>query len=190
MPGDLGLHRLAGLLLALNFAVLFATLPFYRSFGFVLDWSTFVPTLAAIGFASIGWFAHRSTPGRASEWPVAETFVAFGLIALLFSVVTPAQYLAVALNRPLADPWLAKVDALMGISVPEAVAWTRGHPALVAILVVAYYSLALQFIAPLVILGLYYRDRDALWEYAFNFHVCLIITLIGLVIFPAMCAFS
>ena len=27
-------------------------------------------------------------------------------------------------------------------------------------------------------------------EYAFNFHVCLIVTLIGLALFPAMCAFS
>ena len=187
---DLGLHRLAGLLLALNCGVLVATVPFYRSFGLVLDWGTFVPTVAAIGFAAIGWFAHRSTPGRPSEWPIAESFVAFSLIALLFSVVTPAQYLAVALNRPLADPWLARLDALMGISVPDAVAWTRVHPRLVTILVIAYYSLALQFIAPLVILGLCYRDRDALWEYTFNFHVCLIITLIGLVFFPAMCAFS
>ena len=189
-PGDLGLHRLAGLLLALNCAVLVATVPFYRSFGLVLDWATFVPTLAAIGFAAIGWLAHRSTPGRPSEWPIAESFVAFSLIALLFSVVTPAQYLAVALNRPLADPWLARLDALMGISVPDAVWWTRAHPRLVTVLVIAYYSLALQFIAPLVVLGLYHRDRDALWEYTFNFHVCLILTLIGLVFFPAMCAFS
>lgn len=187
---DLGLHELALLLLALNGAVLIATVPFYGSFGLLIDWASFVPSLTAIGFAVIGWWAHRSTPGRASEWPIAETFVAFSLIALLFSVVTPAQYLAVALNRPLADPWLARADAFLGISVPDAVAWTSAHPKLVSILVLSYYSLAPQFIAPMVLLGLYYRDRDALWEYAFNFHVCLILTLIGLALFPAMCAFS
>ena len=187
---DLGLHELALLLLALNGAVLIATVPFYRSFGLLLDWATFAPSLIAIGFAGIGWLAHRSTPGRASEWTTAETFVAFSLFALLFSVVTPAQYLAVAMNRPLADPWLARADAALGISVPDVVAWTSAHPRLVSILVVSYYSLAVQFIAAIVLLGLYYRDRDALWEYVFNFHVCLILTLIGLALFPAMCAFS
>jgi len=187
---DLGLHKLALLLLGLNVAVLIATVPFYGSFGLVIDWSTFVPSLMAVGFAAIGWLAHRSTPGRPSEWPIAETFVAFSLIALLFSVVTPAQYLAVALNQPLADPWLARADAFLRISVPDAVAWTSTHPQLVSILVFSYYSLAPQFIAPMVVLGLYYRDRDALWEYVFNFHVCLILTLIGLALFPAMCAFS
>jgi hypothetical protein len=188
--GDLGLHRLAALLLGLNAAVVIATMPFYRSAGLAIDWTTFGPSAAAIGFAAICWYAHRSTPGRPSEWPIAETFVAFVLIALLFSVVTPAQYLAVALNRPLADPWLARADAFLGISVPGAVAWTKTHPLLVSVLAASYYSLAPQFIAPIAILGLYRRDRDALWEYIFNFHVCLILTLIGLVLFPAMCAFS
>ncbi len=94
------------------------------------------------------------------------------------------------MNRPLADPWLARADAWLGISVPAAVAWTAAHPALVFLLRVSYYSLAPQFIAPIAILGLYYRDRDALWEYIFHFHICLVLTLIGLVLFPAMCAFS
>ena len=189
-PADLGLHRLAGLLLALNVAVVAATLPFYRSFGLVLEWGSFLPSAAALGFAVIGWLAHRSTPGRPSEWPLAESFVAFSLVALQFSIVTPAQYLAVALNRPLADPWLARADALLGISVPGAVAWTAAYPALVSVLLFSYYSLAPQFIAPIVLLGLWYRDRDGLWEYVFNFHVCLVLTLIGLALFPAMCAFS
>ena len=29
-----------------------------------------------------------------------------------------------------------------------------------------------------------------MWEYIFHFHICLVLTLIGLVLFPAMCAFS
>lgn len=187
---DLGIHRLTLLLLGLNGVVLAATLPFYRSYGLVLDWGTFVPSLAAIGFAAVGWLAHRSTPGRPSEWPVAESFVAFSLIALAFTVVTPAQYLAVALNRPLVDPWLARADAFLGVSVPDAVAWTRLHPRLASILELSYFSLAPQFVAPLAILGLYYKDRGALWEYTFHFHFCLLVTLLGLALFPAMCAFS
>ena len=187
---ELGIHKLALVLLILNALVFLFTLPFYGAFGLAIDWSTFLPSLAAIAFAALGWFAQRMTPGRPSEWPVAETFVAFSLIAILFSSVTPAQYLAVAMKQPLVDPWLAKADALLGISVPAAVEWTRGFPTLVAILSISYYSLAVQFIAPLAILGLYHRDRDRMWEYAFHFHVCLIVTLIGLMLFPAMCAFS
>ena len=187
---DLGLHKLSLLLLAMNGLVVAATLPFYGAFGFVIDWSTFVPSLAAMGFAVVGWLAHRSTPGKPSEWPVAESFVAFTLLAICFSVVAPAQYLAVALNRPLADPWLARADALLGISVPAAVEWTRAQPLFASILAGSYFSLMPQFIAPIVILGLFYRDRDALWEYAFNFHFCLLVTLLGLALFPAMCAFS
>ena len=187
---DLGFHRLALLLFAMNAAVVVATLPFYGAYGLKIDWSTFTPSLVAIGFAVVGWVAHRSSPGRPSEWPVAESFVAFMAIAVAFSVVTPAQYLAVALDRPLADPWLARADAWMGISVPEAVRWTSGHPWLTGILAASYYSLMPQFIAPIVVLGLFYRDRDALWEYAFNFHFCLLVTLLGLALFPAACAFT
>ncbi len=64
------------------------------------------------------------------------------------------------------------------------------HPLLVPLLVAAYYSLMPQFIAPIVLLGLFYRDREALWEYAFNFHFCLLMTLLGLALFPAACAFT
>jgi membrane-associated phospholipid phosphatase len=58
------------------------------------------------------------------------------------------------------------------------------------VLQTSYYSLAAQFVAPLAILGFYYRDRDALWEYTFNFHICLVITLAGLALLPAACAFT
>ncbi|MEO5897261.1 MAG: phosphatase PAP2 family protein [Vicinamibacterales bacterium] len=167
-----------------------ATLPFFQRFGLVIHWSTFLPSIMAMTVAAIGWMAHFSRPGRPSEWPIAESLVVFVLIALCCCVVTPAQYLAVALKRPLADAWLAHADSLVGISVPEAVLWTKSHPRFASILLLSYISLMPQFVAPIVVLGLYYRDRDALWEYAFNFHVCLVVTLIGLALFPAMCAFT
>jgi hypothetical protein len=187
---ELGVHPLALVLLATNVAIVAVTLPFYGAFGLDIDWTSFVPATVAIAFAAVGWLAHWSTPGRTHEWPVAETFVVFALIALCFTVATPAQYLAVALKRPLADPWLAEADAFLGISVPDVVAWTRSQPGLTSILRASYYSLMPQFVAPLVILGLFYRDREPIWEFAFHFHFCLLITLIGLALFPAMCAFS
>lgn len=52
----------------------------------------------------------------------------------------PMQYPALALNRPLIDPWLAAGDAALGISVPVAVQWTSQYPALVAVLRWSYIS--------------------------------------------------
>jgi hypothetical protein len=189
-PADLGFHKLAVFLLALNGLVALGTLPFYERFGMLIHWSTFLPSIMAIAVAAIGWIAHYSAPGRPSEWPIAESLIAFILIAICCCVVTPAQYLAVALKRPLADAWLARADALVGISVPSAVLWAKSHPIFASLLSLSYASLMPQFVAPIVVLGLYYRDRDALWEYAFNFQVCLVVTLVGLALFPAMCAFS
>lgn len=186
----LGLHRLTHLLVVLNAGLAVATVPFYGTFGLTIDWSTFVIPMLAVGFAAAGWVGHMLAPGRPGEWPIAESLIVFILIALCCMVVTPAQYLAVALDRPLADPWLARADAFLGLSVPEAVAWTRDRPWLTWVLGASYGSLQAQFAAPILILGMYWRDRQALWEYAFHFHLCLALTLLGLALFPAMCAFS
>src|SRR5215207_2957988 len=167
-PADLGLHSVALALLALNILVALITLPFYSNFGLVIHWSTFVPSIMAIAVAGVGWIAHFYTPGRPSEWPIAESLIVFILIAICCCVITPAQYLAVAVKRPLADAWLARADALLGIFVPDAVQWAKAHPTFASILSLSYFSLMPQFVAPIVVLGLYYRDRDALWEYAFN----------------------
>jgi len=34
------------------------------------------------------------------------------------------------------------------------------------------------------------RDRRALWEFVFHFHVCATITLVAFALFPAACAFN
>jgi len=186
----LGFHRLTLLLVGLNATVALVTFPFYESFGLAIDWSSFTVPLVATAFAIAGWLGPVATPGRAAELPIAESLLVFVLMAACCTVVTPAQYLAVALDRPLADGWLARADAFMGISVPEAVSWTRSHPWLVRVLWLSYFSLQAQFVAPILLLGILRRDRDRLWEFAFHFHVCLIATLLGLVLFPAMCAFG
>lgn len=185
-----GIHRLLWLLAAMNAAVILATWPFFGAYGLRLDWSSLTPSFAAIVLALVAWLGQVWAPGKKGEWPVAESMLAFVLIAICCVAVTPAQYLAVALNRPLADPWLARADAWLGISVPDAVRWTGEHPLLVAVLRASYQSLIVQFAAPILLLGIYYRDRAALWEYTFNFHLCLVVTLLGLALFPAMCAFS
>src|SRR5215207_6250681 len=98
-PADLGLHRLALLLLVANSCVALATMPFYQRYGLEIHWSTFLPSILAIAVAMVGWLAHFWTPGRQAEWPIAESLVVFVVIAICCCVVTPAQYLAVALKR-------------------------------------------------------------------------------------------
>jgi hypothetical protein len=43
---------------------------------------------------------------------------------------------------------------------------------------------------PVIVLGFILRDRQRLWEFAFHFHICTVITVTCLAIFPAECAFS
>ena len=52
-----------------------------------------------------------------------------------------------------------------------------------------YSTLLPQFVVPPVVLGLFYRNREALWEFLFHFHVCLVATLLGGVFLPTACPF-
>ena len=76
--------------------------------------------------------------------------------------------------------------------VPTLVLWTRTHPWLVRRHLPAwsYASLLPQLFLPVFVLGFWYRDRAAVWEYAFHFHVCLVVTLVCFALFPAACVFS
>ena len=48
----------------------------------------------------------------------------------------------------------------------------------------------LDHFLPVLVLGFWYRDRTALWEYAFHFQVCLLGTLACFALFPARVPFS
>ena len=54
----------------------------------------------------------------------------------------------------------------------------------------AYLSLLGQFFLPVLVLPVWYRNRSAMWEYAFHFHVCSGITLVCLALWPAAGAFT
>jgi hypothetical protein len=130
-------------------------------------------------------------PGRkAATWIFAEAFLILALLMAVTFIVVPGQYAAAALGRPLADPWLAAADAALGVHVPTLVAWTRTHPWLVQTLSWSYASLIPQLYLPIFVLAFWYRDRTALWEYAFHYHVCLVVTLAFFALFPAVCPFS
>jgi hypothetical protein len=136
------------------------------------------------------WAYFYSWPGRANEWILAESAFLLFLFLLFGSIGPPSQYVAVALNRPLIDPWLAAADAHVGVDVPALTAWTGTHPAVANALRYAYVTLLPQLFLPIAVLGPLLRNRRHMWEYAFHFHFCSVVTLAALALFPAECPFT
>lgn len=186
----MGINGLARRLLWAQIVLLAVTAPLYPLLGLSFDWRTIIPFGVALCALAGLWLYHRWTPASPSDWIIAEVLLAVFLIILLTNIVSPAQYAAVALRRPLVDPWLAAADRTMGVYVPALAAWTRAHQMTSRVLNIAYFTLLPQFVVPFAALGVILRDRESLWEYIFHFHFCGIITLAALAVFPAECAFS
>lgn len=185
----LGLHRLTFAALALHAGVLVLGV-----IGFTVTGLSYVVsplTTGSIVALWAVWLYHVLEPGRRpSDWAVAEGLAVFALILTFTLLAAPLQYVAVALRQPLIDEWLAAVDAAFGVHVPSVVEWTRSRPLLTAVLSASYYSLLTQFTMPVLVVGFWYRNRDALWEYLFHFHFCAIVTIVCLAVWPAACAFT
>ena len=192
LPSRLGFHRLTLIFVIAQLALLALTAVSFVATGLRLEWRELADgRAAAILLIWAMWVFYVKTRGqRARSWVITETFLVVALLLTFSLIGSPLQYAIIAFRRPLADAWLAKADAAIGVHVPTLVSWTAAHPWLESILVVAYSSLLLQFVLPPVVLGVRYRDRQALWEYAWHFQTCLIAALIGLALFPAACAFT
>jgi hypothetical protein len=167
-----------------------ATAPLYPLVGLSIAWPTVTPFAVGLGVVAAAWAYHAWMPGRPNEWIIAEALAVTCLLVSLTSMAAPAQYAAIALRRPLIDPWLAAADARLGVYVPALAAWTQAHQVISWILTLAYVTLPLQLILPVFVLGLVKKDRGALWEFCFHYHFCLILTLASLAVFPAVCAFN
>jgi hypothetical protein len=185
----LGVHRLTAFLVATQLVVLISTLPLYRIFGFTVMWRSVAPVLAAIAGLLLGWIYYLRTKTTSVERRVAEVLLIFALLLALAVIAGPGQYAAAALNRSPIDPMLARADALLGVHVPTLTVWTRRHPRLNGWFIWAYFTLLWQFAVTVPALALL-RDRQALWEYLFHFHVCSAVTLFAFALFPAACAFT
>lgn len=186
---DIGLHRLCAALWLLNGAVLVSELTLLRITGLHLVWSTGLPIVYAILAIWVFWGYYAWQPGGPREWIIPEAAVVLSLLLANALVGPPMQYPALALQRPLVDPWLAAGDATLGISVPAVVEWTAQFPGLVTLLRWSYFSLLPQFVAPVILLPIF-NDRYALWEYAWCFLLCSTVTVACLAAFPAECAFT
>ena len=174
---------------AMHMAVLALSAPLYPLLGLSIAWRTVLPQLLLLGL--LLWASLRyAAVGRPHKRIIAETLLATFFLVLFTNIVGAAQYAGVALGLPLVDSWLASADAALGVHVPALTLWTATQPLLTLALILGYFSLLPQFVLALVGLGLKDRDRERLWEYVFHFHVCLTVTLLGVTLLPAACAFS
>jgi membrane-associated phospholipid phosphatase len=152
-------------------------------------WSSGLPIIYVILALGAAWGYYASYPGSPREWIIPEALMVVALLLTNALVAPPMQYPAAALQGPLIDSWLAAGDARLGISVPAIVHWTAQFPLLVRVLWLAYFSLLPQFLLPLLLLPVF-RDRAALWEFAWNFLFCATVTLLCFGLFPAACTFT
>lgn len=181
---DLGLNRLAYGCLAAQAVVLALTVVIFRAYGLsiVLDHQTVVKaSLPAICF--LIWMSFVILPGPRRAWITAEAALAFFLLNAITWIVAPGQYGALAIGRPFIDEILARGDAAIGIDVSSVVAWTNRHPGFLAVLNWAYGTLSPQVLFAIPIMRLL-RERDAMWEFVFHFHFCLIVTLVASAFWP------
>ena len=175
--------------IGMHVAVLALSAPLYPLLGLSIAWRTLLPQLLLL-LLLFGVSLAYAAVGRPKKLVIAETLLATFLLVLFTNIAGAAQYAGVALGLPLVDPWLAAADAAMGVHVPALTEWTGARPLLTLGLVLGYFSLLPQFVLALIGLGLRCRDRERLWEYVFHFHVCLTVTLLGVTLLPAACAFS
>lgn len=193
-PSWIGLTRLRSnpvvrRVIGMQVTVLALSAPIYPFLGLSIAWRTLLPQLLLL-IMLLGVSLAYAAAGRPRKFIIAETLLATFLLVLFTNIAGAGQYAGVALGLPLVDSWLASADAVLGIDVPALTEWTGGRPLLTLALVLAYFSLLPQFVLALVALGLRHRDSERLWEYVFHFHFCLTVTLLGVTLLPAACAFS
>jgi membrane-associated phospholipid phosphatase len=145
-------------------------------------------TLAGVSSIAVLWVYFWAVPSRRGslDCRVGETLFLVGLMATYAVVGLIAQYPALAVGFPYADPWLARADAALGINVAALAHWTGGHPFVRQLLSLSYLTFVSQgwfTVIGLSVLG----DRDRVWEYVFSLHVCLVVILICLAVWPSVC---
>ena len=186
---DLGVNPVTWLLIAVQLITLsVAGLLILRLHLSITDWPA--EALAAINLGLLGglWLYLFLVRGRSGsgECRVAETLLIFSLSALYGAIVAIAQYPAIAIGLPYADPWLARADAALGVNVVALAHMTGAHPMPSRFMTAAYVSSIPQSTLTIVGLSLL-GDRERLWEFAFHLHLLLAAALISVALWPAVC---
>jgi PAP2 superfamily len=183
----LGLNPLGLRLVACNVGALVVGVRFFSAHGLTIVWSTVWLSAFLLAAILIVWLNFYFVPGAPKEWFTAEFLFVTFLMVLLTNVLVPLQYGALAMGSRYADPWLASADATMGVHVPTLTAWTWAHPVTSRLATLTYFTFAPQLLLTVLALAAL-RERERLWEFAFHFHVCLIVTIAALAVWPSVCA--
>jgi hypothetical protein len=181
---DLGLNRLAYGCLIAQAAVLALTVVVYRAYGLSIVFDNeAVLTASVAGIGLVIWVSFVISPGPRRGWITAEAALAFLLINAIASIVAPGQYGALAIGRPFVDETLAHADAAVGIDVSVVLSRVQQHPRVLTVLRWAYGTLSSQILLAIPVMRLL-RERDAMWEFVFHFHFCLIVALLVSALWP------
>ena len=108
-------------------------------------------------------------------------FLCMVVFNFFLSVLT---YAGTPLNAPLADEWLVRMDAAMGIHVPAIVDWSRSHPWIYQFFDTAYYSVLPSTLLALIVLG-FDRDVTRLQDFVTHFILGGLITTLLFFLLPA-----
>src|ERR1700752_2626546 len=139
------------------------SLYFYRVLGLSVAWDSALSIVFVAAGLTLAWAYFAATKSSTTEQRIANASLAIALLLLLNAIMTPAQYAAAALNRPLIDSVLAKADGWLGVDVSEFARWTRAQAWICGTLRWVYFTLLCQFslIVPLLAIV---RDDEALAE--------------------------
>lgn len=93
-------------------------------------------------------------------------------------------YAGTPLNAPLADWWLMKSDAMLGVHLPSVVEWMALHPWVSAVMNRAYYSVLPSTLLAIVVLG-FDADVRRLRSFVSQFMIAGLLTTAIYFVLPA-----
>ena len=116
--------------------------------------------------------------------PFSNLLVGFLCMVAFSLCLAVLTYAGTPLNAPLADWWLIKADAALGVHLPTIVDWSENHAWISFAMNRAYYSVLPSTLLALVVLGL---DSDVrrLRDFVNYFIIAGLITTAIYFVFPA-----
>ena len=178
--GDYPSSRLTGLLLAALAAGAGALLTILVVTGMrvAAEFADFVILAAAVG-ALAGYCRWRKHPWRLTDSAAIVSVVTISL--LLCGLVSCT---GLRLGFPLADPLLARSDALVGFDVGKVASFVAALPAFSSVLNFAYNASG-PICAAAIGWNLFMKDRLLLWQVVATLVVAMQITALVSILFPA-----
>ena len=179
-PLPLGQPRLIGLLVGALAAGGTALILILAVTGMrvAAEFGSFV--LLAAGVGGLAGYCHW----RRHPWRLTDSAAVVSLVTLSLLLCGLVSCTGLRLGLPLADPQLARADALAGFDVGRVSSFVAGQPALSGLLQLAYNASA-PLCAGVVGWTLLRKDRLLMWQVVATLVVAMQIVAIVSVLFPA-----